>query len=166
MTDQIAEVTAPVQEAAAPAAKAPKKGRVAKQTPRVAPKKGKAGTKATPAKKTPKAPKTRKPVKQSRAGTKTEQVLELLKRPEGATLSQIMETTQWQAHSVRGFISGTLGQENGAHRDLRQAGGRRTRLLDQIGLSTYRPSGPLGVHARRAFCFLSQSPYNKSDSKE
>ncbi len=40
--------------------------------------------------------------------TKKDTVLALLKREEGATLDQLMSATGWQAHSVRGFISGTL----------------------------------------------------------
>jgi hypothetical protein len=31
-----------------------------------------------------------------------------LKRREGATLKELMDATEWQAHSVRGFLSGTL----------------------------------------------------------
>jgi hypothetical protein len=37
----------------------------------------------------------------------------MLKRPEGATLKQIMEATAWQAHSVRGFISGNITKKMG-----------------------------------------------------
>ena len=73
----------------------------APQAPAVAPKKAKAGKRAS---------KTEKPA-QAREGSKTAQILELLKRPGGATLKGIMPATGWQAHSVRGFISGTLGKK-------------------------------------------------------
>ena len=35
----------------------------------------------------------------------------LLKRSGGATLQPLMRATGWQAHSVRGFISGALGKK-------------------------------------------------------
>ena len=41
-----------------------------------------------------------------RAGTKHEAILALLRRPEGATIAQIMETTSWQSHTARGFLAG------------------------------------------------------------
>ena len=31
-----------------------------------------------------------------------------MRRSQGATLPEIMELTGWQAHTVRGFVSGTL----------------------------------------------------------
>ncbi len=37
--------------------------------------------------------------------TKSEAIIGLLKRPSGATLQDLMNATEWQAHSVRGFIS-------------------------------------------------------------
>jgi hypothetical protein len=93
------------------AAREPKpatKPSVAQRKPRVAPAKAKSGKKTTPAKKAPKGAKAAKPAKtesSARHGSKTEQVLELLKRPEGATLQNLMKATGWQAHSVRGFLS-------------------------------------------------------------
>jgi hypothetical protein len=41
-----------------------------------------------------------------REGTKQERVLALLRRPEGATVAQIVEATGWQRHTVRGLFAG------------------------------------------------------------
>ncbi|MGK7864925.1 DUF3489 domain-containing protein [Falsiroseomonas sp. E2-1-a4] len=41
-----------------------------------------------------------------REGTKQEQVLAMLRRPEGATVAQIAEATGWAQHTVRGFFAG------------------------------------------------------------
>ena len=41
-----------------------------------------------------------------REGTKQEAVLTLLRRTEGATIAQIMETTAWASHTCRGFLAG------------------------------------------------------------
>ena len=41
-----------------------------------------------------------------REGTKQQAVLALLRRDEGATIAQIVEATNWQSHTVRGFLAG------------------------------------------------------------
>jgi hypothetical protein len=51
--------------------------------------------------------------KGAREGSKKAIVLDMLKRPEGATLADIQSATGWQPHSVRGFISGALGRKMG-----------------------------------------------------
>jgi hypothetical protein len=48
-----------------------------------------------------------------RGGTKQAQMIELLKRPEGATVEQIAAATGWQKHTIRGAISGAFKKKLG-----------------------------------------------------
>jgi uncharacterized protein DUF3489 len=82
------------QKKAAPAAKRPAK-------------KGKAKVSAKTNKKATK-PKSPAP----RAESKGAKILEMIARATGATLAEIMKATDWQAHSVRGFIS-SAGKKRG-----------------------------------------------------
>jgi hypothetical protein len=51
--------------------------------------------------------------RKTRDGTKQAMIIELLKRPGGATLAEIVEATGWQAHTVRGAMAGALKKKLG-----------------------------------------------------
>lgn len=44
----------------------------------------------------------------TREGTKQALLIELLRRPDGATIEEIVTATGWQSHTVRGAMSGAL----------------------------------------------------------
>jgi hypothetical protein len=99
---------------------AARKARVAKRHPNAA------SLKAQPARK---APRTKK-APTVRPGSTTAKVLDLLKRPGGVTLKELMRATGWQPHSVRGFSSGTVGKKMGTPvTSSKRAGGERTYRL-------------------------------------
>lgn len=62
---------------------------------------------AEPARTTPKGVQpTPKRVRQAASPTKSDLVISLLSRPDGATASELISATGWQLHSLRAFISG------------------------------------------------------------
>jgi hypothetical protein len=86
---------------------------VGAQEPQGAPEEETATEKTSPTKKAPKAKKAAKPAKADestgpREGSKTAQVVAMLKTPCGATLEDIMTKMGWQKHTVRGFMAGAM----------------------------------------------------------
>ena len=57
-------------------------------------------------------------------GTKQALLIDLLKRKTGATIDEVIKATGWQAHSVRGAISGTLKKKLGLTVDSKAVEGR------------------------------------------
>jgi hypothetical protein len=48
-----------------------------------------------------------------REGTKQALVIEMLRRPEGASIAEIVEATNWASHTTRGFLAGALKKKLG-----------------------------------------------------
>ena len=97
-----------------------------------------------PAKKAPRAPaekqrhapkkngKPASPPIDVRSDTKQAKIVTLLRRPDGASIEQMMKATAWQAHSVRGFISGALKKKlgHGIVSEKSEDRGRIYRIVD------------------------------------
>ena len=66
-------------------------------------------------------PKTIPTKRKIREGTKQALVIEMLRRPEGATIAEIVEATFWASHTTRGFLAGALKKKLGfvidSHKD-------------------------------------------------
>lgn len=114
----------------------PKTGKRAKGGARAThnePAKGRASKKATAAKKAPKAKKAAK-AKESgapREGSKTAQVVTMLQRKNGATISEIMDKMGWQKHTVRGFMAGAMKKAGYEVESFKPEGGERSYRINK-----------------------------------
>ena len=109
----VAPEKAPAKKAASRKKGAPKAKKAAKRARQGA--KAKAAPKKATTAGAKTAKKATKPARKSaapRAESKGAKILDMIARAKGATLAEIMKATEWQAHSVRGFIS-TAGKKHG-----------------------------------------------------
>jgi hypothetical protein len=70
--------------------------------------------------------------------SKQQQVIEMLRRPEGAAIDEIAEATGWQPHTVRGLISGLRKGKLGK------------REIEAVAIDTVREDGRTSYRAAPA----------------
>ncbi|MEM7461498.1 MAG: DUF3489 domain-containing protein [Pseudomonadota bacterium] len=70
--------------------------------------------------------------------TKTDRLLKLLASKRGATIEQLQEASGWQAHSIRGFLSGTVKKRLGlaVENEPDKNGVRRYRIVETTDAPT------------------------------
>ena len=110
--------------------------KVGAQYAKGAPGKGRATRKATATKNPPKS-KTAAKAREGREtaapreGSKTAQVVAMLQRKNGATISEIMKTMVWQRHTVRGFMAGAMKKAGHAVESFKPEGGERSYRINK-----------------------------------
>jgi len=53
------------------------------------------------------------PAPRTRGNSKQSAVIQMLQRPEGVTIPQVMAATGWQNHTARGFFAGAIKKKLG-----------------------------------------------------
>jgi hypothetical protein len=87
------------------------------------------------------APASSKPV--ARPDTKHARIIAMLRAPAGATIAAIMIATDWQQHSVRGFLAGVIRKKLGLNLVSEQTDkGRVYRIKDGKASSVDRVKQP------------------------
>jgi hypothetical protein len=61
----------------------------------------------------------------TRSNSNQATVIALLSHPQGTTVSMIMKTTDWQQHSVRGFLAGEVRKRLGLTLESEKSDGER-----------------------------------------
>jgi Protein of unknown function (DUF3489) len=77
------------------------------------------------------------PKSTAKSETKHARVIAMLRKPAGATIAAIMTATDWQQHSVRGFLAGVVRKKLGLNLVSEQTDkGRIYRIKDGKASST------------------------------
>jgi len=85
------------------------------------------------------------PKSATRPGTKHAHIVALLRTPAGATIAAMMAATEWQQHSVRGFLAGVIRKKLGLNLVSEQTDkGRVYRIRDG------KASSPVSDRAKQA----------------
>jgi len=79
------------------------------------------------------SPVSRNATKATGTDTKSSLILKLLGRAPGATLKVLAAATNWQDHSVRGYLSGTLKKKRGLLVTSEVTDGTRHYKVDRQG---------------------------------
>ena len=91
--------------------------------------------------------------------TKQERVLTLLSQSEGASIEEMMQATDWQQHSVRGFLAGTVKKKLGFSLTSLKANGVRDagRPCARQAIKVFRHS----PRNQRCLTFLRRAPASR-----
>ena len=72
---------------------------------------------------------------EARRPSKQEEVIAMLRRPEGVTVDEVARVTGWQRHTVRGVVSGTLRKKLGLTiASVKEERGRVYRIAEPASL--------------------------------
>lgn len=74
---------------------------------------------------------SKRPTNQTPRGSKRDAVITLLNRRQGATITSMMNVTNWQPHSVRGFLAGVVRKKLGLKLVSKKTGTERVYRIER-----------------------------------
>ncbi|BBI98678.1 hypothetical protein FGKAn22_03710 [Ferrigenium kumadai] len=92
-----------------------------------------ASASSAPTKTKPATPRKKAPIVSEPPSSKQDRLIALMKQGKGSTITEMIEATGWQAHSIRGVISGVLKKRLSLNviSELASDGTRRYRIIKQ-----------------------------------